>query len=287
MVDFAIVGGDDRLVYMAEMLTREGYDVIVYALSREPDEAVRMAKSLRKAVREAENIIAPVPASRDGLTINGIRGVCDLTLDALRDALNSGKRLFAGCIPADLADFCRDGGIPAHDYMESEELALFNSIATAEGAVAEAVISKPENLHQSRCLVLGFGRCAKTLARKLAGLDAGVTVCARRESARAEADCMGCETMDFTDLPERIAEFDYIFNTVPGKILTDEALFLVKRDVLILDISSAPGCLDFAAAEKMGIRAKLCLGLPGKYAPKASAKALVRYTLEKIPHERE
>jgi dipicolinate synthase subunit A len=44
--------------------------------------------------------------------------------------------------------------------------------------------------------------------------------------------------------------------------------------VTIIDIASAPGGVDFSAAQKMGISAFLCSGLPGKYAPASSASAI-------------
>ena len=42
----------------------------------------------------------------------------------------------------------------------------------------------------------------------------------------------------------------------------------------IIDIASAPGGVDYEAAGALGIAAKLCLGLPGKYAPKTAGEIL-------------
>ena len=60
--------------------------------------------------------------------------------------------------------------------MKMDDVAIYNAIATAEGAIMEAIKMQPINLHKSRCLVLGYGRCAKVLAAKLKGMDAQVTV---------------------------------------------------------------------------------------------------------------
>ena len=52
-------------------------------------------------------------------------------------------------------------------------------------------------------------------------------------------------------------------------------LFRSSEDVVIIDIASAPGGIDYEYALNHGINAKLCLGLPGKVAPRASADILV------------
>lgn len=45
-----------------------------------------------------------------------------------------------------------------------------------------------------------------------------------------------------------------------------------------MDIASAPGGVDFMAADELGIKAKQCLGIPGKYAA-CSAAAILTETM--------
>ena len=54
-----------------------------------------------------------------------------------------------------------------------------NAVATAEGAIAEAVLHSDGTLHGAACLVIGFGRVGLALAQRLRGLSAHVTVAAR------------------------------------------------------------------------------------------------------------
>jgi dipicolinate synthase subunit A len=49
----------------------------------------------------------------------------------------------------------------------------------------------------------------------------------------------------------------------------------VDKHVTIIDISSAPGGVDFEYAKHLKLNAKLYLGIPGKIAPRASADILV------------
>ena len=48
----------------------------------------------------------------------------------------------------------------------------------------------------------------------------------------------------------------------------------MQKDTVVLDIASAPGGCDRAAAEREGIRVIHALGLPGRYTTASSAKVL-------------
>ncbi len=50
----------------------------------------------------------------------------------------------------------------------------------------------------------------------------------------------------------------------------------MQPGTLLLDLASAPGGTDFAAAEKLGIQAVHALSLPGKTAPATAAKAIAQ-----------
>lgn len=67
------------------------------------------------------------------------------------------------------------------DILKKEELAVLNSIPTAEGAIEVAMKNSEITLHNSRVLILGFGRIGKVLAKMLHGIGAKVYVEARKE----------------------------------------------------------------------------------------------------------
>lgn len=136
--------------------------------------------------------------------------------------------------------------------------------------------------HGSECLVLGYGVCARILADKLRGLSANVTVCARAATARAQAASMGYRVTDFDGLNNRLRNSEFIFNTVPAKVLTERQLIQIPYDAIIIDIASAPGGIDWAAATRLERKALHCLGLPGHYAPKSSATYLADIILLNI-----
>ena len=276
--DFAVIGGDMRQVYAARMLKERGYRVCCALLCG--DEGLP-EQELREAVCSARVVLAPVPLSVDRLYLNQKSGEGAFPLTELFDCLKEGQKFYAGCISEEFAYAVSDKGAEAIDIMKQEEIAVYNTIATAEGAVAEAVMKSPRNLHGSRCLVLGYGKCARTLTALLKGMHCQVQVCARNPAQLAEAAILADKAFEFGELEAALPDYDFIFNTVPAMILNRRMIEDMNSAVCIFDIASAPGGVEFEAAEELGISAWLLPGLPGKYAPASSAEAIVRYLIGK------
>lgn len=281
--DFAIIGGDMRQIYMANRLTLLGKSVVCYGIN-DPllDPSCSRAKTLADAIYSSSNIITPIPVTKDGNNIIAMKPEPDLTISQLCPLLTKDHKLFGGCITKEMIQYCETNDIYYHDFMEQEEVTLFNTIATAEGTIAEAILGSTTNLHGSSCLILGFGRCARTLAEKLTGLCAHIDIAARSSVALSSAYAASFGTISLKELDTNLKNYDYIFNTIPSLVLSKELLELTNPNVLIIDIASAPGGVDFVAAKQLGRNAKLCLGLPGKYAPRSSAVFLVDHLLYNI-----
>lgn len=280
--DFGIFGGDMRQVYMGNLLEKAGYRVLRYGICKEEGKVGEdVASSFFELLEKARTWLGPIPLTRDQKNICQQARKEDLRLEHLRHGLQKGGALIAGNIPADWSE----KGWKVFDYMKDEILTSFNSIATAEGAIAMAVTGSGGNLRGSRCLITGYGVCARTLASCLDGLKARVTVCARRAEARAEACTAGYDALSFEEWEPYLEQFDYIFNTVPALIFGREELSRVRKDALILDLASAPGGIDYEWADGLGIYAKLCPGIPGLYAPKASAQAMMEMVLRRMGQE--
>ncbi len=278
--DFAIIGGDKRQVYMANELIARNFTVIVYGL-QDPalDLSCTAADSLADAIVSSQIILTPIPVSKDGKNLLTQNAKPDLTVSQLCSFLTSGQKLFGGCLTKEIKKICESKDIFYLDLMEQEEVVLFNTIATAEGTIAEAISGSSSNLHGSSCMILGFGRCARTLAEKLKGLCGSIDIAARSPIALAAANAASFGAVPLSRLDEKIDSYDYIFNTIPSLIITRELLMKTNPNVVIIDISSAPGGVDFNASREFCRNARLCLGLPGKYAPKASADFLIDYLL--------
>lgn len=280
--DFAVIGGDMRQVYLCEGLASLGYSVCEYALCVEnTPSSIYHAPSMEEAVRSAPAILAPIPMERNQI-FNHQTKQTDLTLETLTTALQRGQYLFAGCIPQSCDATLTEKGVHICDFMKEEAVAIYNTIATAEGAISEAISKSPLNLHRSPCLILGYGRCGKTLASYLKGMFCQVTVCARNPIARAEAEILVDEAIDICQLDPNLNRFPFIFNTVPELLITRPLLEKLQPDTVIIDIASAPGGVDYNAAKELDRSAYLCPGLPGKYAPKSSADSMIQIVTHKL-----
>lgn len=281
--DVAFIGGDLRQVYMANLLIEKGFRVIVYGLSSTLFlDSVNTASSLIDAISSSNVIIGPIPFSRDQVLIHSSEKLDDLSIELLLSNLTLNHRLIGGSFSGKFLDICASKRIVVYDLMKFQEVSILNSISTAEGTILEAIKNSTVNLHGSKCLILGYGKCAKILAKKLQGLDALVTISARKKEDRFLANAYGYHAISICDLKDELHSYEFIFNTIPALILDRFNLESVEKSTTIIDIASAPGGVDFEAANELGLTAKLCLGLPGKYAPKTSAEILVNVLIHLI-----
>ena len=168
------------------------------------------------------------------------------------------------------------------DYADDISLPVYNSISTAEGAICEAILHSPFNLHKSRCAVLGFGKCGHSIVYRLKGLSANVSVFTDNAEESARASVIADKSFPLNHFPITPEIFASFFNTVPAQFINEETLKNVDLSALIIDIASSPGGVDYDAAQRLGISALHCLGLPGKYAPASSARHLKQFIESKL-----
>lgn len=279
--DIAVLGGDRRQICMAEELSRQGYQVCVYFpldLHPQKDAAYIYMDSAKECMEKAPVLAAGIPLIKAGGKVNGT----EEKAEELLCFLEKGQHFFAGCIPLEIKKKIEQQGAVTHDLMEKKSVAVFNSIATAEGILAEAITRSDVNLNKSKCLVLGYGICGKTLVSYLSRLFCQVTVFARREKQRAEAAVLADRVLCYGELSKHMGEFDFIFNTVPALILGEEELKKVSDQTHIFDLATYPGGIDWKAAKELGIQADSYPGLPGKYAPRSCGKELVRQMIQEL-----
>lgn len=258
-----LIGGDSREKYLAYQLERNSIEII------HPEQVDRLKD------KKADFIVLPTPVTMDRFTVKATEGQRKVTLKEVLEIAEPKQLIFGGMFPAEFRKALEEKGAIVNDFMKMDDIAVQNAVATAEGAIAEAIFMSNEVIHGQEALVLGYGRCAEVLADKLKGMAAKVTVMARREEARSRAWTFGNETKAFDDL-EGLEKYHYIFNTVPQLCITRDWIDRLNRYCCIVDIASKPGGVDFDYCSKKGIRAKLCGSLPGRYAPKTSGELLAQ-----------
>lgn len=273
--NITVIGADLRQIYMIKSLYEKGYKINTYGINNDLiTDIIRKTASLHEAMQESNILICPIPFSKDNKDIAFLNLYEDKNIKHFIEGLNERHILFAGIIPDYLSSHCKRNKIINYDFMKMNDVAILNAIATAEGTIAEAIKRSNINLHGSKSLVLGFGRCAQVLASKLKAFDVDLYISARNKDDIALSIAYGYHGILLDNLEKDLSSFDFVFNTIPALILTRDKLEKLSPYVTIIDIASVPGGLDYSAAENLNLNASLCLGLPGIYSPKSSGEIL-------------
>ena len=273
---FSIIGGDLRTIKLAKMLANEGNKIYTYGLEKaeelKDNSNIIFTEKISRAIpKDVEVVIGPIPFTSNGININAPFGEKEISIREMIHYLE-GKILIAGSISPEIYDMANDEYIEIIDIMKREELAVLNTISTAEGAIEIAISNTNKIIHGSEVLILGFGRIGKVLARKMAGLSAKVTCAARKDVDLAWIRAYGHKETNINALGENLSQYDIILNTVPHLVLNKERLQYVKKDALLIDLASNPGGIDKKEARELNLKLVWALALPGKVAPVTTAE---------------
>ena len=192
------------------------------------------------------------------------------------EALPKHAKVYTGMAKPYLNKLCAKHNIELIELFNRDDVAIFNSIPTAEGAIMMAIQNTDFTIHGSQSMVLGIGRTGFTMARMLQGLGAHVKMGVRKPEQYARAWEMRLEPFYTTELSHQVANIDLLFNTIPTMIVTAQIIANIPNRALIIDLASKPGGTDFRFAEKRGIKAMLAPGLPGIVAPRTAGRIIAQ-----------
>ncbi|AEF94333.1 dipicolinic acid synthetase, A subunit [Desulfotomaculum nigrificans CO-1-SRB] len=286
-VRVAVLGGDAREIELVSTLSRLGAHVQVVGLPVKNDPPhVKLCQSLEEGLTGVQAVILPVPGILENGHIYAVYEEKPLILtEALLVKLPPEAPIIAGFARPRLKEIVKRSNVRLVTVLDLDEVAILNSIPSAEGAIQMAMENTAITIHGSRSFVLGFGRTGASIARLLHGMGAKVTVVSRTPAHRARAYEMCMNSISFEELPDAVPEADIIFNTVPAMVLTNCILSKAREDTVIIDVASPPGGTDFEAAARLGIKALLAPGLPGKVAPKTAGQILSRVIPKLVAQE--
>ena len=217
MRNIVIVGGDKRQKYLKEYLATRGFCVSSYGLFDWDDDTDKLKGMIQKDTA----IILPLPATRNGKTINMPFSKKEISVDRLLSFLGRENIVFGGIIKDELLSRLRETDISYMDYYD-ERFIEKNAVLTAFGTLKILLEHIDFALPMGNFAVTGYGRVAKEVAGLLNSLSCTVTVFARNPSQREDAIIKGNKAYPITELPDFANSFDIIINTVPSAVIDEK-----------------------------------------------------------------
>lgn len=277
-IQLAVIGGDDREIYLIPELQKQGAKVIGLGLEKSPlGDRIEHASSLEEVVKNADAFLFPMfGADERGLVKAKYSNNPIVLNQEFLEVLTENVPIFIGFARPPLRAQAQALNIPLIEVANRNDVAILNSIPSAEGAIQMAMEATNITIHSSESFVLGIGRTGLTLVNLLKGMGANVTAVARKPEDLARAVEMGVTPVAFSQLKREIRKAEIVFNTVPSTVLSQDVLDLMRKDAAIIDLASIPGGTDFEHAQKIGLKAQLAPGLPGIVAPKTAGRMLAK-----------
>ena len=264
----AVIGGDRRTRAMSERLRALGCDVEAIGNDGEGMDGIAAILS------DARAVILPTPSFVEDHYVFGTQPPLDV--HTLFSLVGDRTAVYGGRISGAIWQVASSMGVRLTDYMQLEEVQLRNAIPSAEGAIYLAMQEMSVTLQGSRMAILGYGRIGRALAQRLASWGAQVSVAVRRRDALEQVQSAGYTPIFMENglLTHPLVGYDAVFNTVPARIIEEEALDHISAGTLLIELASAPGGWSPQAAARKDLRVIYAPGLPAKYAPD-SAGALI------------
>lgn len=286
-ISVAFMGGDARQLEVIQKFTELDASVTLFGFDNlgRQFSSVSNAKLDPVLLQTIDVLILPAVGTDDSGQVESIFSSEELRLtDVHISSLPKHAKVYTGMAKSYLKNLCAAHGIGVVELFDRDDVAIYNSIPTAEGALMMAIQNTDITIHGSVCMVLGFGRTGFTMAKTLQGLGATVKVGVRKPEHFARAWEMGFQPFYTKDLYPEVGNIDLLFNTIPTMIVTAQVITNIPHRALIIDLASKPGGTDFRFAERRGVKAMLAPGLPGIVAPKTAGRIMAN-TLSQLIEE--
>lgn len=281
---YAVIGGDMRNIYLAELLKKDYQYVEIYGFDKSGKPWASKNSPLDIILGEAQVIVGGIPLATGDEYLSTPFSEKKTSIDEVLEKVPKNSLLIAGKIKQNVKSRLAQKGAKCIDILNREELAVLNAVPTAEGAVCILIEELPITLMDSRVLIVGYGRIGKILAKMLQGFGSEIWVAARKYSDIAWIEAQGFKPVPINQLARYVSDMDAIVNTVPSLVITKEILEKTRNGCFLLDLASSPGGIDFKAADALGFKVKWSLGIPGRVAP-LTAGNIIRRTIYNIIEE--
>ncbi|MDY0405835.1 dipicolinic acid synthetase subunit A [Virgibacillus sp. 179-BFC.A HS] len=274
----AVIGGDARYIELIRQLNAFGEFTTNILGFNKLDQGFTGAKHIDFADFDHERtdvVVLPITGTqKDGKVETVFSDEQIILTKKWFEKFQKTTPVFTGISNAELDEMVKGTNAKIIPLLERDDVAIYNSIPTAEGTIMMAMEHTDYTIHSSRVIVAGFGRVGHTVANKFSALGAKVSVAASSIHDLARITEMGLNAIPLDELALATSQCDILINTIPAPVIDKEAISHLPHHALIFDLASKPGGTDFDYAKQRGIKAILSESLPGIVAPKTAGKIL-------------
>jgi dipicolinate synthase subunit A len=285
-----MLGGDKREQEIARRAAATGADVRAHGFPW-PEEGipdVRHSSDPAGVLDGARFALFPIPGiSATGALFAPSTPAPIIPDRALLSKMAPRAHIILGWADNNLKKHAEALAITLHEYEWDRGLMLQRTPAIIEGLIKIVIENTDITIHRASACIVGQGTIGAVLTRYLVALGADTHVVARNPEQRAAAFVAGATPHTFDELPRIATQLDFVFSTVPTRVVGEDVLSQLPKSVLIVDLAAPPGGVDFDAAKRLGLRAIWGRGL-GSRAPVtvgASQWGGIRERIEKILQE--
>lgn len=285
----AVLGGDLRMLEHMRLARLAGAKVQHYGSIPGADEAAGspQAASLAEAVKGARIISCPIPGlgADDELYVKFTTEKLRLTADVLKGAAPGAMLMTCYSTPR-VDGWAKEASVRIIPYADDDALSILHAVPTAEGAIRVAIENTDDTLLGMDVLCVGLGRVGVSVAQAFEGMKSRVSLAARNPAQLARAWAMNTTPIELRDLKNHIGNFGLIVSSTSGRVLDRDLIARTRPDVVIIDLCSPPGSVDFEAAKALGrkvIWARAQAGRAPKRAGHDEWQVLMRIVREQTP----
>ncbi|WP_163971269.1 dipicolinic acid synthetase subunit A [Oceanobacillus halotolerans] len=274
----AVIGGDARyleLIHQLQTLNDTTIYIIGFDKINQGFTGLKQVEFSDLEVDQLDAVVLPITGTDENGNVETV--FSDHTIQLTEDwfsQLRKNTMIFTGIANDYLEKVSAHGNLSLIPLLDRDDVAIYNSIPTAEGTIMMAIEHTDYTIHDSRVIVTGFGRVGHTVSNKFSALGAKVSVASNSIKELARITEMGLEAIPLKDLHYYTHRCDILINTIPAHVITKKSIQHLPTHALIYDLASKPGGTDFDYAEQRGIKAILAKSLPGVVAPKTAGKII-------------
>lgn len=263
MSKITFLGGDMRMNFACEYLKDLKYDCLLLNGS----DNCGKNQCLHR-IKESDYVVIPHPWSTDGFHIKNTGSeVGTLSLENVCANMKSNAVLFCG-------SNVETPSVKTVCYADNEKYLCDMAYLTAEGALGHILLNSDKSVLYSKIVIIGWGRIAKNLYKLISMYTDNIYIILRNTEVRESLIELGLNAYSFNQLDTLLKEADAVINTVPSKVISDDALKYMKKNVYMSELASKPGGFNLELAKKLGYKSFMLSGLPGKCAPHTAGEKL-------------